>query len=132
MANHRGWYIGSSLLCLKGCHLSRLSLSLSLPLTLTGLKGCTLLETALLLEMKQACSHRHAQSLMEMLWRGGSPEAEQMRAKGRPLPQPLPERYPYLRLVFHVLLPIHPPAGAPMHVNLCTCTYACARTHAHL
>ena len=71
-----------------------------------GLKGLTLLELAMLLEMKQACSHRHAQSLMDLAWRGGGADDSKGFA-----PEPLPEGYPYHRLALHVLLPFYPPAG---------------------
>ena len=54
-------------------------------------------------EMKEACSHRHTQSLMDLMWRGGS-------AAGSPR-LALPPNYPYLKLTLHALLPIYPPAG---------------------
>ena len=53
-----------------------------------GLRGLSLLELAMLLDMKQACSHRHALSLMDLQWRGGSGGAQP------DAPEPLPEGYP--------------------------------------
>lgn len=80
----------------------------------------------------QACSHRHAQSLMEMLWRGDSPDAAEMRAKGTPLPEPLPEELSsgsgYARLLPHVLLPIYLPAGGSNY-ELTSLTLAPALRH---
>lgn len=70
-----------------------------------GLLDTTLLELALILQMKQFLAHRHARALMDLQWRGGSVSALRRFT--------LPDGYPFARLALHVLLPIHPPCADP-------------------
>ena len=66
-----------------------------------GLGSISLLELALMFEMKSFLAHRHAQSLMQLIWRGGSTVALRRFT--------IPDDYPYARLALHVLLPLNPP-----------------------
>ncbi len=57
----------------------------------------------MLLEMKSVLAHRHAQSLMDLVWRGGSPLGSRRMV--------LPQGFSYPILALHALFPLFLPTS---------------------